>query len=221
MAADSPEMEAKNPQLRGGSRIKVKIEQIGWHKQFLAHLLYRAKNLPKGPPRKGDDNMLAITNDARKASLDPSLAVGPLVGPNGAPLLDSNGRPRSGRGPEHPNGKLTRIADNVARVYQREQADRELEKFGPGAEGILRDLLPGAPSIEARRRLDRLLSRIDVDKLRTGRALELLEQIGSPAAGELLATLAKGAPGAALTRGAAESLQRLENFRKQTISHQP
>lgn len=36
-------------------------------------LIYRAEHLPKGAPKKGDDNMLKIMSDARKAALDMRL----------------------------------------------------------------------------------------------------------------------------------------------------
>lgn len=36
-------------------------------------LVWRSENLPKGPPQKGDDNMLKIMGDARKSALDMRL----------------------------------------------------------------------------------------------------------------------------------------------------
>jgi hypothetical protein len=45
--------------------------------------------------------------------------------------------------------------------------------------------------------------------LRTLRALEVLEQVGTPEATKLLRTLAKGAPEAGLTRQAKQALARL------------
>jgi hypothetical protein len=98
-------------------------------------------------------------------------------------------------------------SDNFA---EREEAERELAKLGPGAEGALREALRGAPSVEAQRRIERWLSRHQGEELRTGRALELLEHLATPAARALLADLAKGAPGATLTRAAAEGLRRVE-----------
>jgi hypothetical protein len=69
-------------------------------------------------------------------------------------------------------------------------------------------------SSELRQRADAILQRIDQasptsDRLRELRALELLERIASPAACVLLRSLAQGAPGAALTRDAQASLDRL------------
>jgi N12 class adenine-specific DNA methylase/flagellum-specific peptidoglycan hydrolase FlgJ/2'-5' RNA ligase len=101
MAEDSPEMEAKKPPMVGNRRIPVKALSTPWHKQYLEGLVARAKAL-KGMPVKGGDNMLSITSDARKASLDPSL-----VG-----------------GAEHPAGKLKMVVDNVVDVYHREAADK-------------------------------------------------------------------------------------------------
>lgn len=36
-------------------------------------LVYRSENMPKGKPKKGDDNMLVVMSDAKKASLDMRL----------------------------------------------------------------------------------------------------------------------------------------------------
>ncbi|MFO0842599.1 MAG: hypothetical protein U0797_09420 [Gemmataceae bacterium] len=65
------------------------------------------------------------------------------------------------------------------------------------------------PSLEARKRLERLLAAVDADvhtpspeRIRALRAVELLERIGTPAARRALAELAGGAPGARLTREA-------------------
>jgi N12 class adenine-specific DNA methylase len=44
-------------------------------------LVWRAENLPKGPPKKGDDNMLKIMSDARKAALDMRM-ISPGYGDN-------------------------------------------------------------------------------------------------------------------------------------------
>jgi WD40 repeat protein len=96
---------------------------------------------------------------------------------------------------------------------ERSAAEAALEGCLTQAEGQMRQALVKAP-LEARLRLRRLLRRLDnrasdPSWLRQARGVEVLERIGSPGAVALLEKLAKGAPGAALTREAAEALARL------------
>jgi RNA polymerase sigma factor (sigma-70 family) len=95
----------------------------------------------------------------------------------------------------------------------REQANRVLEKMGNGAEGALQAALAQSKSAEVRQAVQRLLDRLDEptpEVLRTIRAVEVLEHFATPAARDLLAELAKGAPGARLTVEAKASLERLK-----------
>jgi hypothetical protein len=95
----------------------------------------------------------------------------------------------------------------------REKAQRELEKLQDQAEEELCQALTGGPTLEARRRIDRLLEQLDLlrnpERLRALRAIEALEQIGTPEARRVLQRLADGAPEAQQTREAKASLQRL------------
>jgi WD40 repeat protein len=100
----------------------------------------------------------------------------------------------------------------------REQATQELDALGEAAVDAYRKALQGNPSIESRRRLERLLSkqlretgRPSPERLRTLRALEVLERAGTTEARQLLTNLAKGAPGAWLTREANASLERVSH----------
>jgi hypothetical protein len=75
--------------------------------------------------------------------------------------------------------------------------------------------LEGKPGLEVRRRIERLLlpllePGLSTERLRQRRAVAVLEQVGSPEAVKVLRRLAKGAPGAALTREAKAALRRLE-----------
>jgi hypothetical protein len=97
----------------------------------------------------------------------------------------------------------------------REEAATELQKLGDQAEPALRRASSGADSLEMRRRLERLLAplqepRLSAERLRQRRAVAVLEQIGSPEARKVLEKLARGAPGAGLTREANAALRRLE-----------
>src|SRR5262249_4248883 len=95
----------------------------------------------------------------------------------------------------------------------RRDAEAELEKLGEDAEASLRELLRRPGSLEARLRAERLLKKLDggptLGRLRELRALEVLEQAGTPEARRLLAELAKGAEGAWLTGEAEATLKRL------------
>jgi WD40 repeat protein len=94
----------------------------------------------------------------------------------------------------------------------REQATKELAAAGETVLGALRTAQATA-SAEARERLNGLIARAEApssEKLRTIRACEVLEGIGTPAARELLTAWAKGPAGATLTREANESLERLK-----------
>jgi hypothetical protein len=99
---------------------------------------------------------------------------------------------------------------------EREAAEKELGDFGPVAAPELRTLLKSGLSAEQSRRIERLLQAAAApllppgDQLRQVRAVAALELAGTPAARDLLAELAKGAPGARLTEEAKASLARLQ-----------
>jgi hypothetical protein len=100
----------------------------------------------------------------------------------------------------------------------REAATRQLEKLGSRAEAHLRAKLKEHPSLEARKRMERLLQRLEDEAkrgpqgetLRSLRALEALEQMRTREARAVLAELAKGATEARLTREAKASLARMD-----------
>jgi hypothetical protein len=94
----------------------------------------------------------------------------------------------------------------------RDTAMRELEKIGDVLLAALRKALAATPTLEARRRLQKLVDKLDAmteSRLRVIRAIEALEYIGTPDAVQLLQALAKGAPGAHQTREAQATVQRL------------
>jgi hypothetical protein len=110
-------------------------------------------------------------------------------------------------------------AEEVARLVRgldsdrfetREQAMAQWERLEERAEPALRKLLSGQPSLEVRRRAEQLLEKLGSSRRpRQDRALAVLERIGTPAAREILQTLAQGMPEARLTQEAKASLQRL------------
>ncbi|HTU91212.1 MAG TPA: WD40 repeat domain-containing protein, partial [Gemmataceae bacterium] len=114
--------------------------------------------------------------------------------------------------------RLTRlIADlDSDRFDVREKATAELGELGEAALHAMRKTLDGRPALETRRRLEQLIENQvrerwspSAEWLRIGRALEVLEHIGSPEARQVLQALAEGAPGAMLTREAKAALERL------------
>jgi dipeptidyl aminopeptidase/acylaminoacyl peptidase len=107
------------------------------------------------------------------------------------------------------------LADLDADTFEvREKASRELAGLGKGAEPDLRRVLAESPSAEVRKRAQALLDRLEREPpppewLLALRVSETLEIVGSAEAREVLQALAKGAPGALLTREAKASLERL------------
>jgi WD40 repeat protein len=96
----------------------------------------------------------------------------------------------------------------------RQTAAKELEIVADRAADQLRATLAETKSAEVRQALQAILDRLDAatpETLRALRSVEVLEQIASPAAREQLKGLAAGAPGATLTRAAAEAVQRLSS----------
>jgi RNA polymerase sigma factor (sigma-70 family) len=99
---------------------------------------------------------------------------------------------------------------------RREAANRALQLLGDAAVPALREALANRPSLELRRRLERLLDRppnvpLLPEELQRVRALYLLEQIGSVDARRLLEELAAGAAYATQTQEARAALRRLSS----------
>jgi WD40 repeat protein len=103
-------------------------------------------------------------------------------------------------------------SDQFAR---RRQASQELEKVGQSAMPFLRKALEGDPSAEARKRIESLLNKMSLaaprgEALRTLRAIEVLESIGTPEARQLLQRLGQGVPEASSTQAAKAALERMK-----------
>jgi WD40 repeat protein len=96
----------------------------------------------------------------------------------------------------------------------RQKATKELEKLEGQARIELEKVVAKPPSPEVQTRVKKLLDKLDSplvapDDVRTLRAVEILERIGTNDARDLLRRLSRGAPGARLTTEAGESLARL------------
>jgi WD40 repeat protein len=98
----------------------------------------------------------------------------------------------------------------------REKARRELATFGREAEPALRRALASGPSVESKRRIEKLLQKLpeslplpSPEQMRQLRALAVLEYAGMPEAKKCLKTLAGGIVEARLTGEAKAALERL------------
>jgi hypothetical protein len=96
----------------------------------------------------------------------------------------------------------------------RQRATQQLETHGELALPALRQARQGSLSLEARRRVDGLLDKLDENRLhgvtlRGVRGVEVLERLGTAPARRLLNALAAGTPEARLTREAQAALARL------------
>jgi WD40 repeat protein len=99
----------------------------------------------------------------------------------------------------------------------REKASAELAKAGKRAARFLSEALKEKPSLELAGRLERLLAALGSDEvnvpagdlLRSLRAIQVLEWIGTPEAQRVLEKLAAGAPGIAETENAKAARRRL------------
>jgi WD40 repeat protein len=114
-----------------------------------------------------------------------------------------------------PLAEAARVARLVAelgdnRFTVREAATAELERLGEAAEPALHKALGEQQPLETRRRIERLLGKLEgAERLRATRAVGVLERIGSAEARTILEGLAGGAPEARLTRAARAALERL------------
>jgi HEAT repeat protein len=109
---------------------------------------------------------------------------------------------------------VAELDDNAFQV--RQAAIVELARLGEDVTPWLRKGLESPPSLEARRRMESLLEQMvreaatpAPEKLRSIRALEVLERIGSSEARQVVADLAKGHPDAWLSQEAATTSQRM------------
>jgi hypothetical protein len=152
---------------------------------------------------------LGSSDAARAAASIARLTAAPA---QAVPLLRARMRPISAPAARRMDRLLTDLDDSQFDV--RERAAAELEKMGDLAEMALRRLQRGRPSPEVRRRVDGLIKKLEgplssAEELRTLRALEVLERLGTPEARTVLQTLAEGAPDARQTREARAALERL------------
>jgi hypothetical protein len=125
-------------------------------------------------------------------------------------------------GGKAPEGVAERVRKLIANLDDddfrvREAASQELTKAGSAAVPALRAALEAQPSLEVRRRVEALLEAVGPqraegltgEQLRTIRAVQVLEQVGTPEAQEILRAVAKG-PQDRPAREARAALDRLQ-----------
>jgi WD40 repeat protein len=152
----------------------------------------------------------------RLAAEDAALgyqAIGRLerIPDSAIPFLKERLKPAPAADPRRVARLVSDLEDR--RFAVRQKAFDELARYAEQAEDALRKALAGKPSLEARRRMQQLLDRLDLiapspDQLRALRALTLLERLGTPEARRVLEGLAGGAP-TRVTREARAALERL------------
>jgi RNA polymerase sigma factor (sigma-70 family) len=120
--------------------------------------------------------------------------------------------------PQPDKAQLRRLIDDLdsETFTVRENAHKELANLDTVALPALREALTNNPSVELRRRIEKLLERrpdlvITAEILPQLRALHALEQIGSKQVQQLLCQLAAGARDAHVTREAKAALERLSH----------
>ena len=106
---------------------------------------------------------------------------------------------------------------NSDKFDARSKATKELERYGRWMEGRLQKALEKPDTLEVELRLRRMLEKLNVpgslslaqERMRIRRCMLILEQIGTPQAGEILQSLASGAPEPELQQEAHASMIRM------------
>jgi hypothetical protein len=130
------------------------------------------------------------------------------------PLLQKQLSTAPGRGPTTEQiGRMVHDLDSDEWPV-REKASADLEKSGARALPLLKKALDNPPSLEVRKRAQRLLRRLDptempAEELVAVRGVQTLEYMATPEARRLLEQLARGSAGLRLTEEAGDALRRL------------
>jgi hypothetical protein len=126
-------------------------------------------------------------------------------------FLDQRLRPTPALDPKRVNRLLVELGDSAFSV--REKASAALLQLDERALPAIDKTLAAKPALEVRIRLEKIHVALtgmvlEKEKLRSYRAIEVLECIGTPEARQLLQRLAGGAPGALETTAAQKALRR-------------
>jgi WD40 repeat protein len=165
------------------------------------------------------DHWKNLASDNAETAFHSILRMSQTPGQTAA-LLNGRLQPAPLEGAEKIKGNITKLDSAV--FVEREKAMQELLKLGEQAELALAEFLKAPPSLEAQRRAEQILHKLQEagkkgpypvagELLREIRAVELLERIGTPEAADVLGRLSKGSPYALLTREAQASVRRLKD----------
>jgi RNA polymerase sigma factor (sigma-70 family) len=176
--------------------------------------LWSLRPPPKGGARPSLDSLWAALADEPKNAYRAAWA-----------LSEREGAPAFLRGKIGPAQRVADerlrklIADLESEQFPvREAATQALAELDEVAVPAMRRALAGQPPPETRKRLERLVRRVETKplvggRLRTWRAVDVLERQGTAPAREVLKALAAGAPGALPTTAAQAALKRLGQSR--------
>jgi hypothetical protein len=184
---------------------------------LLLSLAFVSNSSAQGPTPKPDAKQLEklwddlASDDAAKAF----KAMGQMAGvpAETVALLKSKLKPVDPADPKVVKQLLEDL--NSDQYTVRQKASAQLEKLADLAGPALREKLESKPSLEMRKRIESLIDKLDgpvtlPDLLRSLRAVELLELIGTPEARQALVLLANGAPGHRMTEAAQGAVMRLD-----------
>jgi hypothetical protein len=174
-------------------------------------LVWDLSGLPGVTPAPADREAAWIDLASADAGRAHRAILALAADPGGAAFLRDRVRPATAV----PAARLRKLVEDLDsdRYATREAATATLKGLGDAADSDLRAMLGGGLSAEQHRRLTavlegRELTESDPDRLRALRCVEVLERVGSAEADAVLRELAKGAPGARLTREAAAAVGR-------------
>ncbi len=175
--------------------------------------------MPRKPFRRGAKQLQPAEVEAcweALTSVDAAKAFNAICDLSGAPkaavdLLKERVKPAASLDQKRIQGLIGQLDDLEFKV--RETASADLLMIGEQVVPIIDDVLSKELSLETRRRLEGLRNKLRSmaltgDRLRGHRAVEILENIGTPQSRQLLQILADGAPGAHLTISAQAALKR-------------
>jgi WD40 repeat protein len=170
-----------------------------------------AAKSPPGKPESPDALWTALAGEDAVEAVRAVSAFGRIPGA-AVPFLEKHLKPATGADDKAVRKLIAELDDESFDV--RENAERRLVAIRRSCETQLRAALAKDPPMEVRQRLQRVLEAPtetgpDPEQVRTLRALQVLESIGTAEAQRLLRTLAEGAPDADLTRAARAALDRL------------
>ena len=169
------------------------------------------------PIREPDAKQLEMSWNDLAASdagaVNRAIGVLAAAGDRTIELLQEQLKPAPVRNPAELPKMIGRLSHSDA--AERAAAAGEITQFGMKAAPALYDALRAKPPVEVRRRIEAVLEAvgefpISADDLRRARAIQVLERIGTPAAKQILKTLATGDATTEAAADAKAALDRLE-----------